>query len=51
MIIDYDVVFGHENWDLKARVKEKLAERMANMSLKEQKEFMHQVREGEIKIS
>lgn len=32
-------------------IKEKLAERMENMTLEEQKEFMHQVREGKIKIA
>jgi len=26
MIIDYDVVCGHDIWDLKARVKEMLAD-------------------------
>ena len=32
-------------------IKEKLAARMAGMTLKEQKEFMQQVREGKIKLS
>jgi hypothetical protein len=32
-------------------IKEKLAKRMLNMSLEEQKNFLRQVREGEIKIS
>ena len=32
-------------------IKEKLAERMAGMSLKQQKEFMQKVREGKIKIA
>ena len=32
-------------------IKEKLAERMANMTLDEQKEFLRKVREGEIKIA
>ncbi|MFO7826540.1 MAG: hypothetical protein R6V72_21575 [Cyclobacterium sp.] len=31
-------------------IKQKLAERMKDMTLKEQKEFMKKVREGEIKI-
>jgi hypothetical protein len=31
-------------------VKEKLAERMINMTLDEQKEFLRKVREGKIKI-
>ena len=31
-------------------VKEKLAARMANMTLEEQREFLKQVREGKIKI-
>ena len=32
-------------------IKEKLAERMINMTLDEQKEFLRKVREGEIKIA
>ena len=32
-------------------VKEKLAERMINMTLDEQKEFLRKVREGKIKIT
>lgn len=32
-------------------IKEKLAERMLNMTLEEQKEFLRQVREGKIKIA
>ncbi len=32
-------------------IKEKLAARMANMTLKEQREFLKQVREGKIKIT
>ncbi|MFM2048959.1 MAG: hypothetical protein RI955_1507 [Bacteroidota bacterium] len=32
-------------------IKEKLALRMASMTLTEQKEFMQQVREGKIKIA
>jgi hypothetical protein len=32
-------------------IKEKLAERMTNMTLEEQKEFLRQVREGKIKIA
>lgn len=32
-------------------IKEKLAERMVNMSLEEQKEFLRKVKEGEIKIA
>jgi len=32
-------------------IKEKLAERMVNMTLDEQKEFLRKVREGEIKIA
>ena len=32
-------------------IKEKLAERMDNMTLDEQKEFLRKVREGEIKIA
>lgn len=32
-------------------IKEKLAERMVNMSLEEQKKFLHEVREGKIKIA
>ena len=31
-------------------IKEKLAERMVNMSLDEQKEFLRKIREGEIEI-
>jgi hypothetical protein len=31
-------------------IKEKLAERMINMTLDEQKEFLRKVRDGEIKI-
>jgi hypothetical protein len=31
-------------------IKEKLAERMTNMTLEEQKEFLRQVREEKIKI-
>ena len=31
-------------------VKEKIAKRMKNMSLKEQKDFLREVREGKIKI-
>jgi hypothetical protein len=31
-------------------IKEKLAERMANMTIEEQKEFLKQVREGKINI-
>jgi hypothetical protein len=31
-------------------IKEKMAERMAGMTLKQQKEFMLKVREGKIKI-
>jgi hypothetical protein len=32
-------------------IKEKLAGRMANMTLEEQREFLKQVREGKIKIT
>ena len=32
-------------------IKEKLAAKMAGISLKQQKEFMRQVREGKIKMS
>jgi hypothetical protein len=32
-------------------IKEKLAARMANMTLEEQREFLRQVREGKIKIA
>jgi len=32
-------------------IKEKLAAKMAGMTLEQQKEFMRQVREGEIKIA
>ena len=32
-------------------VKKKLADRMANMTLEEQREFLKQVREGKIKIA
>lgn len=32
-------------------IKEKLAERMVNMSLEEQKEFLRKVKDGEIKIA
>ena len=32
-------------------IKEKLAERMSNMTLKEQKDFLRQVREGKIKVT
>jgi acyl-coenzyme A thioesterase PaaI-like protein len=32
-------------------IKEKLAERMANMTLEERCEFLRQVREGKIKIA
>jgi len=32
-------------------IKEKLAKKMAGMTLDQQKEFMHQVREGKIKIA
>jgi hypothetical protein len=32
-------------------IKKKLAERMLNMTLAEQKDFMRQVREGKIKIA
>jgi hypothetical protein len=31
-------------------IKEKLAEKMANMSFEEQREFLRKVREGKIKI-
>lgn len=31
-------------------IKEKLAERLINMTLEEQREFLKQVREGKIKI-
>jgi hypothetical protein len=31
-------------------IKEKLAERMINMTLKEQREFLRMVREGKVKI-
>jgi hypothetical protein len=31
-------------------IKEKLAERMANMTFHEQREFLKQVREGKIKV-
>ena len=31
-------------------IKEKLAARMLNMTYEEQKDFLHQVREGNIKI-
>ena len=32
-------------------IKEKLAERMANMTFEEQREFLKQVKEGKIKIA
>ncbi len=32
-------------------IKEKIAKRMENMTLKEQKEFLRKVKEGKIKIS
>ena len=32
-------------------IKEKLAERISNMTLKEQKDFLRQVREGKIKVT
>lgn len=32
-------------------IKEKLAEKMAGMTLKQQQKFMQQVREGEIKLA
>jgi hypothetical protein len=32
-------------------IKEKLAERMINMSFEEQREFLKQVREGKIKLA
>lgn len=32
-------------------IKEKLAEKMAGMTLEQQKEFMQKVREGKIKIA
>jgi hypothetical protein len=32
-------------------IKEKLAARMANMTIEEQREFLKQVREGKIKIA
>ena len=32
-------------------IKEKLAERMAGMTLEQQKDFMQKVREGKIKIA
>ena len=32
-------------------IKEKIAKRMENMTLKEQKEFLRKVKEGEIKIA
>ena len=32
-------------------IKKKLAERMANMTLEEQRDFLKQVREGKIKIA
>jgi len=31
-------------------IKEKLAERMANMTFEEQREFLKQIREGKIKL-
>lgn len=32
-------------------IKEKLAKRMINMTLKEQKEFLRQIRDGKIKLA
>jgi hypothetical protein len=32
-------------------IKEKLAEQMANMTFEEQREFLRQVRNGEIKVA